>query len=245
MKIHEQVARGAIFIAVAFLALYLYEYYCTRIYSITTSTDDLALAHSYLLLTLLPLPLLNAVLCDVYFATNLSRYIRNTRSWLAFMTVSYALLALVAVLIYYLFRAIVYATTTSGRIVPIDYDRIAIVLGILTLLFSLIYISLASVRAILLYKRVVDGLNPLKGLRKVLSTAWHLKGDFAIFILFGYIITSLLGHLVEFLTQGVGVIAGSVHAGIPVLILNTLVTYAYYAYFVKNYVFRVLEECSR
>jgi len=242
-KTHGQVARGTIFIAATFLALHLYYNYCAYIYSITASTDDLALARSYLLLTLLPLSFLNAVLCDIYFVTNLNRYIRNKWSWLAFVVVSYAFLALVAVLIYHLFRVIVYATTTSGRVVPIDYDRIAIVLGILALLLSLIYISLASVRAILLYKRVVSGLNPFKGLQKVLSTAWRLKGDFAVFILFGYIITSLLGHLIEFLTREVGIIAGPAYTGIPVLVLNALVTYIYYAYFVKNYVLRVLEEC--
>jgi len=245
MKTHVRLAHGAIFIAVAFLALYLYEHYRVLIYSITASTKDLALAHSYLLLTLLPLPLLNAVLYDIYFITNLSKYIRNIWSWLTFLAVSYALLALVAVLLYHLFRAIVYVTMTSGRIAPIDYDRIAIVLGILTLLLSLIYISLASVRTILLYKSVVSGLNPFKGLQKVLSTAWHLKGDFVIFILFGYVIASLLGHLIEFLTQGMGMITNPTYTGVPVLILNALVTYIYYAYFVRNYVFRVLEECSQ
>jgi len=114
--------------------------------------------------------------------------------------VSYAFLALVAVHILLVSRNSL-RNDGFGRLNPLDKDKITIVLEIPALHISLICISLASVRAILLYKRIVSGLNPFKDLQKVVRTSWRLKGDFAILVLLGYVITPLLGTLYRVLNS--------------------------------------------
>lgn len=184
------------------------------------------------------------VLLDVYFALFRSKLIAPAKKWAIGLLLNYSMLIAAILFIYYSYRHLLvsYLFKLAGSFeAAISATNVAYAVLIVTV--TLLYIALAPIKYLLIY---VEGgsLSAALALARPIKVLWRNKGAFVVWIFMGYFIAGGVGYIGEMMGSIMAMISEDL-AGLALLLtiaLNTAAIYAYYRYFVDNYVLDILVD---
>jgi hypothetical protein len=179
-----------------------------------------------------------SVLFDVYYFLYHKRLIAEKARWIQGVIVNYAVYIPLYAGLLLSYISIVEYIIRYHKEISMSLSRFTGYYALLLVFIATTYIGVAGVKYIVSHRSILTGRNPLEKLVLVLKMFWRSKGSFLIWIIFGFLVTGLLGLLVELLvvlpfttmsyTRFVAVIA--------TIVLDGVILYFYYTYFVKNYI---------
>ena len=234
-----------VYLVVAFLVVFTTYFLRAFTWLVIYGCKNVVIYHSYVLITSIYVVFMNCILYDLYYTTHVKRLMPRGKSFARIVLGNYVLLALVLALIYYTYYALASTIIGTSRFLFLNMERVAMLFGVLALFTSLLYIGIASVKYVLFHRGLGGEDNVLKRFRKILGVFWSVKGSFIVWVLFGYIIAGLIGLLTEFLATSLPSILFSIGGLLSLTIIsliNTLIMYFYYHYFIGNYIHSILED---
>ena len=179
------------------------------------------------------------ILFDLYFLLFTKRLIKHFTVWVKNVILNYAVLIALYTGILVSYFYVVYTIIKYYKHIMVSPTRFPMFFSSLIILLALVYIGVASIKYILMYRSELSNYSVWRRFVKILGIFWSNKGTFFVWLLIGFLIVGLIGFIADTLTTALPAILFSLR-GLAVLLatsfIDSIILYFYYTYFVKNYI---------
>ena len=178
------------------------------------------------------------ILFDIYMVLFNRRLLGDLKAWLKSLIPNYALLLSTYYGVYTAYYLLVDNLLRNYRVATISGFQFPSLFATIVLLVSLTYIGTASIKYLMLRRQEYRRLNILKKFYKTMELFWSNKGTFIIWVFIGFLVTGLIGVVSETLLCSVSMGHSGLFQIVIVIsiVINTVVLYPYYTYFINNYI---------